>query len=200
MKIWLKKYPGLQYNDALEKKAGIRVRSVLSVPILFHRTGLQGVIQLVNSRVDECFSDEDEEYLKTVGKAIAVALFNITDRSNRQSKFDLLLENNIITMDDLSKAVSIARENLDDPIKGDVPSILVDQFKVSEEKMGASLSRYYLADFLSFSESIILGSDLLGGINKAYLQKNLILPFAKEGDTLFILMDNPFEREAYGGK
>ncbi|MFC1580198.1 ATPase, T2SS/T4P/T4SS family [Thermodesulfobacteriota bacterium] len=191
----LKKYPGLQYNDALEKKAGVRVYSILSAPILFNRTGLQGVIQLINSRAEEGFTDEDEEYLKTVGKAIAVALFNIKDRSNRQTQFDLLLNKNIITEDDLSKAFSIARKTPDHPINGDVASILVNQFDVPEEKMGASLSRYYLVDFMGFSESVIVQSDLLEGINRKYLQRNLLLPFAKEGETLFLLMDNPFDRE-----
>ena len=72
----LEPYPNMTFDDTWDKKSGFKTRAIISVPLRYIETGLQGVIQLVNSTNDWKFNKADEKLLKLVGNAVAVALFN----------------------------------------------------------------------------------------------------------------------------
>jgi type II secretory ATPase GspE/PulE/Tfp pilus assembly ATPase PilB-like protein len=188
----LARYPGLQYDASFEEHTGVRVKSIISAPLLENGSDLTGIIQLVNTARPVRDYAAGLDFLDHLGKVVAAALFHQDERQRRATKFDLLVEEGIVSQDELSRAVRMAAENRDDPIDGDPVSVLMRSFRVPEESMKASLSRYYLTDFMSFDESLIIPPELFQGYNPGYFQRNLAIPVKMTAGTLSVLMDNPF--------
>ena len=184
-------YPGMTYDSRYEEKTGVEVRSILSVPLLLKEKELIGIIQLINTRDGSYRSPKVANFLSHLGKIVSAALFHHGTPQRLAGKFDLLLEKGSISPDELNQATRTAREHAGEPLKGDVVSVLLDSFHVPEDKMAAALSRYYLTDFLAFSETRLLSPKLLTGFNPTYFRNNVAIPIAMDGDTLSILIDDP---------
>ena len=166
----LARYQGMVYDPRYEDRTGVQVTSILSAPMIDEDRALIGIIQLVNTRrpVHEHLADVD--FLVTLGKVVAAAIFHHDARQRRATKFELLLEEALISHEELSQAIRSARQHSDDPLKGDPVSVLLEDFGVSEEAMRASLSRYYLTDFLPFDESRVIPPPLMQGFNLTYFR------------------------------
>jgi len=138
----LEKYPGLKYDNRYENRAGVKVKSILSIPILENEADLIGIIQLVNMgrTVSEYAADID--FLVHLGMVVAASLFHHDGRQPRATKFDFLLEEGLVSPEEVGKALGMAAKNTENPIEGDAVSILVDTFGVPVRAMQASLSRY----------------------------------------------------------
>lgn len=191
----LAKFPGLRYDNRYERKAGVKVKSILSIPILENESDFIGIIQLVNMDRPVSSYASHIDFMIHLGKVIASFLFHHDERQRRATKFDYLLEEGHVSQEELTQAISTARENLNDPIKGDVVSVLMDQFGVPAKAMQVSLSRYYLTDFLPYDDDHIIPPEIFKGFNLGYFQKNFVIPLARQEDTLRVLMDNPFNSD-----
>jgi len=191
----LEAYPGLRYDRRYEERTGVRVKSILSIPMLENETDLIGIIQLVNTVRPVRDHTPDFDFLVHLGKVVASAVFHHNERQRRATKFDFLLEEGFVSQEELTRAIQTARENERDPLKGDVVTILLDTFKVPARAMQASLSRYYLTDFLPFDETRIIPPELFKGHNPRYLSKHFIIPIALQDGTLQVVMDNPFNAD-----
>ncbi|BCS97915.1 general secretory pathway protein GspE [Desulfoluna limicola] len=184
-------YPGMTYDPRYEEKTGVEVRSILSVPLLLKEKELIGIIQLINTKDGSFRSPKVANFLSHLGKIVSAALFHHGTPQRLAGKFDLLLEKGSISQDELKEATHTAREQADEPLKGDVVSVLLESFHVPEEAMAAALSRYYLTDFLPYSETRLIPPELLKGFNPTYFRNNFAIPIAMAGDTLSILIDDP---------
>lgn len=187
----LSHYPGMSYDARYEEKTGVEVRSILSVPLLLKKKELIGIIQLINTRDGAFRSTKVAHFLSHLGKIVAAALFHHGTLKRPTGKFDLLIEKDVISKDELNQATRAAREQEGDPLKGDVVSVLLESFNVPENKMAAALSRYYLTDFLPYTDTRILFPKLLTGFNPVYFRTNFALPISMDGETLSILIDDP---------
>ncbi len=185
-------YPGMRYDARYEDRTGVRVTSIISVPMLEEDGHLIGLIQLVNVRRPVAEYTAQLDFLVHVGKLVAAAVFHHDERQRRATKFDLLLEEGVISSEELTEAIKIARQQPEDAVLGDPVSVLLENYKIPEEDMRASLSRYYLTDFLSYEDSRIIPPELLQGYNTEYFRKNFVIPIALEEGVLTVLMDNPF--------
>lgn len=187
----LAKYPEIRYDDRWEKKTGLVIRSIHSMPLL--RTGgeLQGIFQLINW--DRAYPDpvEDDAFLTTLAKLVAESLFHKNQALRRTTRFDLLLERSVIGPAELQQAIAHAREHRGDALDGDAVSVLVERMGVSAEVMGESLARHFLRDFHLYDDAQVLSIDLFHGINKNYLRRNFVVPIARGEDTVTIVMDDP---------
>ena len=191
----LQRFQGLSYDARYEDRTGVRVRSIVSAPMLENESDLIGVIQLVNTTrpIDSYTGKLD--LLVHLGKLVASAVFQHDERQRRMTKFDLLLEEAIVSPEEVTRAISSARENANDPIKGDPVSVLMDAYKVPAKAMQASLSRYYMTDFLAFDETRIIPPDLFKGSNTGYFRRNFIIPLELKENCLTILLSNPFNTD-----
>jgi type II secretory ATPase GspE/PulE/Tfp pilus assembly ATPase PilB-like protein len=185
-------YPGIIYNPRYEERTGVRIRSIISVPMLENDSDLVGVIQLINTARPVKKYRESLDLLVHLGKLVATAVFHHDERQRRATKYDLLLEEGVITRETLADAARSAKENPDDPIRGDLVSVLLEKYNVPEDAMKASLSRYYLTDFYEFNESVIIPSELLSGFNVQYLKNGLVVPVDFSDGILTLVMDDPF--------
>jgi type II secretory ATPase GspE/PulE/Tfp pilus assembly ATPase PilB-like protein len=192
----LSRYPRLRYDAMYEDRTGVRVRSIISVPMLENESDLIGIIQLINVNRPVSTYMESLNVLVYLGKLVATAVFHHDERQRRATKFDFLLEEGLVSPEELAIAIQSARKHAEDPIMSDPVSLLVDKFGVPAEAMQASLSRYYLTDFLPYDENRIIPYDFLKGFNASYFRKNFVIPIELEGDKLSILASNPLQTAA----
>src|SRR5437899_12199239 len=76
--------------------------------------------------------------------------------------------------------------------KIDTESLLIDRYTISTAGLGASLSAFYNCPFIDFDPARILPSDLIKTLKLDYLLKHFWIPIQHEGDTVVVLMDDPY--------
>ena len=116
---------------------------MLATPILFEKY-LLGVLQLINKRGGGAFSPKDEEAAEELSKILGIAFYNQhrAARSNKPSKYGLLVDKGLVSEKDLENAVGNARIN-----QIDVATVLMEDYKVPKEEIGRALSQFYNAPF-----------------------------------------------------
>ena len=191
----LSRYPRLRYDARYEERTGIRVRSIISVPMTENESDLIGIVQLINVNRPVGDYSRSLRALANLGKLVATAVFHHDERQRRATKFDLLLEEGLVGPEEITQAIQAAREHADDPIQGDPVKVLMDTCSVPRPSMQASLSRYYLTDFLPYEETRILPPDMLKGFNPDFLRKHFVVPIAFEDKTLTVLAADPFQAD-----
>jgi type II secretory ATPase GspE/PulE/Tfp pilus assembly ATPase PilB-like protein len=102
------------------------------------------------------------------------------------SKYDYLLNNNIITTEQLLNALAISKKT-----KASVEHVLVTQFKVSRENIGKSLTDRYRHPFKGFDPDTPPPIELLRNLKKSFLLQDLWVPLGWEKDSIQVLIDDP---------
>ena len=179
--------PELTFDRSWDEKTGYKTRQVLVAPIRFSKY-LLGVIQLLNKGNGKRFTLEDEQNLVEIAKVLGIAFYNQRKlkQSKRGTKFDYLISNNMISQKDLGEAMARARK-----AKSSVETVLMDNYHVSKEDIGKSLSAFYDTRFVPYDERMVIPGQLLKGLKPTYLKNNLFVPVAKSDSKIVIAMENP---------
>jgi len=179
--------PRVSFDPSWDKRSGFRTRQMLAVPILVERKYLMGVLLLINKRNGERFTADEEGFAADIAETLGLALRNQSQLAQRRpSKFDYLLEQQLITRPELSAAITEARR------KGcDVETVLLDTYHVPKAELGQALSRFYGCPFLAFDDRLVLDRSLLKDLNFEFLKANFWLPLRRDGATIEVLLDNP---------
>ena len=98
------------------------------------------MLQLINKRGGGAFSPKDEEAAEELSKILGIAFYNQhrAARSNKPSKYGLLVDKGLVSEKDLENAVSNARVN-----QLDVAKVLMEDYKVPKEEIGRALAQFY---------------------------------------------------------
>lgn len=179
--------PQLVFDKSWDQKTGYRTRQVLASPIIYNNY-LLGVIQLINKKDGNEFSKKDQASVTDIAKVLGIAFFNNKKaaRKTRQTRFDYLITNNIISEKELSEAMSMARKS-----KVSVESVLMTDFHVSKEDIGKSLSSFYNTRFIPYDDQMVIPGELLKGLRISFLRKNAFVPVSGSGDKVTIAMEDP---------
>ncbi len=102
------------------------------------------------------------------------------------SRYDYLLRNNIVNTEQLQSALTLSKK-----IRKSVEAVLMEQFKISKEDIGKSLSAYYNCEFKTFSEGMEVPYELISNLKKPFLLQDVWVPMSWEVDHIEILMDDP---------
>src|SRR5262249_47435144 len=169
-----------------DQKTGFHTRQVLAMPIM-HELRVVGVVQLLNKRHGPRFTKEDETSVARIAKTLGIA-FNTQNQlaQKKPGKFDYLVAQHVITVDELNQATAEARRK-----QMDVETVLLDTYKVSKSELGVALSQFYRCPFVEFDERVTPPPDVMKELKVDYLKKALWLPIKREGGTLIVLVDNP---------
>jgi type II secretory ATPase GspE/PulE/Tfp pilus assembly ATPase PilB-like protein len=179
--------PRLCFDPSWDKRSGFRSRQMLAVPILVERKYLMGVLLLINKRSGERFTVEEEGFASDIAETLGLALRNQSQLVQRRpSKFDYLIEQQLLTRSDLSAAMSEARRK-----RCDVETVLLDTYRIPKADLGQALSRFYGCPFVPFDERLVLDRSLLKDLNIEFLKANCWLPLRRDGATIEVLIDNP---------
>ena len=179
--------PQLRFDKKWDEKTKYRTKQVLAAPVVYKRYIL-GVVQLINKKGEDRFTEDDEKSIQDIGKVLGVAFFKNQKAAQKttRTKFDYLIRNNIITPQDLAKAMSLARK-----LKKNVESILMNDFNVSKEDIGKSLSEFYNTKFIAFDPHMPIPGELLQGLKPGFLKYNGFVPIAKEDNKIIVAMEDP---------
>ena len=112
----------------------------------------------------------------------------VIDKIKNKTKFDYLLKRNFITHQELKEAFKIAQKE-----NKSVEFILINQFNVPKTELGKALSLYYNCEFYSFSPNINVPKDLIKGLKKEFLERNLWVPLKEENGKTIILINDPYD-------
>ncbi|MDH3557420.1 MAG: GspE/PulE family protein [Deltaproteobacteria bacterium] len=182
--------PELTFDAQWDELTGFKTRQLLSGPILYNGKYLKGVLEVINKVGAEEFSEEDEKYMGEICNVLGLAFHNQGRMQIQPTKFDYLLSQQIISEDDLNQAIAKAREH-----KADLPTVLVNEFKVPKKALAKSFEAYYGVKFISYEERIIIPSDLVQGLNPGYMKRNFWVPLQRDNGKLVILIDDPHNAE-----
>src|SRR5262252_2646392 len=179
--------PRLSFDPSWDKRSGFRSRQMLAVPILVERKYLMGVLLLINKRGGDRFTVEEEGFAADIAETLGLALRNQSQSGQRRpTKFDYLIEQQILTRHDVSSALTEARRK-----RCEVETVLLDTYRVPKADLGQALAHFYGCPFLPFDERLGVDRSLLKDLNFEFLKANFWLPLRRDGVTIDVLVDNP---------
>jgi type II secretory ATPase GspE/PulE/Tfp pilus assembly ATPase PilB-like protein len=183
----------LRFDKSWDGKFGFRTRQVLAYPIA-HRKYMLGVIQLINRKSGDRFTALDEKSVGELADILGIALYNQKRIARtRPSKFDSLLQNNVVTRMELDKAIGDARRrNLA------VEDVLMKDLKIPKKEIGHSMARFFNSPFVAYDPRAPIPGDLLAGLKMPFLRRNAWVPLKKENGVTFIAIDNPHDLQRVG--
>ncbi|MFO7860347.1 MAG: ATPase, T2SS/T4P/T4SS family [Desulfosalsimonas sp.] len=182
--------PELGFDRSWDEKTGFETRQVLAAPIVFQSVVL-GAIQLINRKKGGPFSAGDEKKLSELATILGIALYKQQQMTARlKGRFDLLLENYIITREELDDAVIAARER-----NKPVERFLVEDLEIDKSDVLKSLSRYYNLPAVEYSDDMDLPADLIAGLDPGMMKKQGWVPAGFENGDLLVAMADPDDLE-----
>jgi type II secretory ATPase GspE/PulE/Tfp pilus assembly ATPase PilB-like protein len=183
-----KLHPNLRFDARWDKASGFKTTQVLACPILFEKY-LLGVLQLINKRGGGAFSPKDEEAADELSRILGIAFYNQhrAARSNKPSKFGLLVDKGLLSEKDVEAAISSARVN-----QLDVSKVLMEDYKVPKEEIGRALSQFYNCGFWDPAGRQI-PDDLKARLTPEFLKKNMCAPIEKKEGNLSVAVEDPYD-------
>ncbi|MBF0343932.1 MAG: GspE/PulE family protein [Nitrospirae bacterium] len=175
--------PRLTFDNSWDKKTGYVTKQVLATPIRFENR-LFGVIQFINKKEEETFSKDDEMNIVEIARILGIAFRNQSKMLS--TRFNYLVMQNIITEEELKRAIIAARER-----KKDIETILMEEFKVQKKDIGSALSQSYGFKFVEYSEKYFIPRDIAKGLNVNYLKNAHWVPISSTGGKVIIAIDSP---------
>jgi type II secretory ATPase GspE/PulE/Tfp pilus assembly ATPase PilB-like protein len=178
----------ISFDRSWDESSGYLTKQILSIPI-FYKKYVIGVLQLINKKNGDKFTPEDQESAVEMAKVLGIAFYNqqkLTQTGKKRTKFDYLIENNIITERELGRAIKASREK-----KTPIEYIFMNELKVRKQEVGRSLAEYYDCEYIPFDNSHPIPGELLAKLKQVYLEKNLWVPLVREDGKVKILIDNP---------
>jgi type II secretory ATPase GspE/PulE/Tfp pilus assembly ATPase PilB-like protein len=177
----------IRFDERWDQKTGFKTRQVLAAPIL-HDGYLMGVIQLINKKRNDRFTQMDCVSASSIAKVLGIAFHNNKKLVQRRktTRYDFLISNNILGSGDLEKAMRQART-----ANTTVESVLMREFGVSREDLGNALAHHYKARFIPFSKHMAVPKGLLKGLRPVYLQSHAFVPIEESPDRVLVTMEDP---------
>jgi hypothetical protein len=178
----------LTFDRSWDERSGYATRQILAVPISYTKY-VVGVLQLINKKSGHRFSDEDQNSAVEMAKVLGIAFFNqkkMAQKKPKRTKFDYLIDNNIISEKELETAISTARDK-----RLPIENVFIQDLKVRKDDVGRSIASYYHCEYVPFNTNFPIPGELLARLKSAYLRNNLWVPLSGEGGKIKILIDNP---------
>ena len=175
-------HPRLRFDCRFSDAKGWAVKSQIVVPI---KDGiLLGVLQLINFVGDRDFTNTDLKHAMMVSQMLAKQFRS--ELQSTQGPYDYLVQKNKISsqeLEDVQNKVAL--------YGGSVSRILMKDFGIDADTIGASLEYYYRVPYMKYQPGHVLPADLFENIGVSYLRKNLWLPVAGNKEEAVILIDDP---------
>jgi len=179
----------LAFLKAVDQRTGYRSKQMLIAPILGGESGtdLMGVLQLINNLSGQPFNALHDEGVMELAKTLAIA-FRVRQQMPGQisSKFEYLVIDNVIAAAELELATRNARRK-----NKNVEEILIDEFQVKPEALGAALAKFFSVEYEPFKPDRIRPPDLLKNIKRDYAEGNHWIPVDEGPKGITIMSTDP---------
>jgi len=179
--------PDLNFDRSWDQKSGIRTAQILAVPIL-HDDIVRGVVQILNKKGGNRFSEEEQSFLEEIAGVIGIAIHNQDRiRKKKKSKFDYLLRCGLIKDEDLESSWEEAKRN-----KQTIEDYLMLNFQIPKVEIGKSLKEFYNCDFITFTDNYPIPFDLLRNLKEEYLRREMWVPLERTAEgKIKVIVDDP---------
>ncbi|MBC8282325.1 MAG: Flp pilus assembly complex ATPase component TadA, partial [Nitrospinae bacterium] len=179
-------HPDLRFDGSWDKKSGNITKSVMGCPMI-HSGKLMGVIQVVNKLNGEKFTEQDEKAASIIAETLALAFHNQEKYVEpKPTKFSYLIQNGIITEEELTQTTANARKG-----QMDIETVLMNSLKIQRKDIGKSLESFYQLPYFGYSDTVLLPAENLTGLNRNFLLKNYWIPIQKDPSKITILINDP---------
>ena len=173
--------PELNFSDTYDKKANIRSKQILAIPIVYDNA-LMGVVELINKREDTDFINEDQKALHELAGILAAAFFTHSDFSKRTPpKYESLLAQKLLSRKELKQGLAKATESGKDP-----DTVIMNTFQIPRQNMGKLLAEFYSTSFADLEKVDINPKKLFPGINIDYFEKEELVPLSLNDGKLLV--------------
>ena len=176
----------LTFDYTWDKKSGFRTKQILAAPIFYEKV-LKGVVQILNRKGDNKFTEDEQGFLQEIADVLGIALHN-QERfaKRRRTRFDYLITRGLIKEEELDSAWDEAREK-----KENMETFLTNRYKVSKDDLAKSYEEYFRCKVISFNEKIPIPGDLLKNLKKEFLRRELWVPIGRVDGNIHVIMDDP---------
>ncbi|MPZ75810.1 MAG: general secretion pathway protein GspE [Deltaproteobacteria bacterium] len=123
--------------------------------------------------------------------ALIRALYEQSQQANecgqrKPDKFDALVAMGCLDQGELDTALREARTR-----QRPVETLLMEQYRLSKQEIGAALSAFYLCPFMEYDDRQPVAPDCMRGINLNYLKSNYWIPLQVTETRVEVLIDDP---------
>ena len=177
----------LIHDASWDKKTGFRTKQVLTFPIVSENRTLQGLIQLLNKKTGEEFTQEDESAVAEIAGHVGSALFKLRKQPKKYTTLlDYFTNNPLVNPAEQDAFLNQAKAR-----PNDVEALLIDKYKVPKSAVARALSEFFQAPCIEFDERLFLEPALFKNLKPDYLKRNFWVPLRRDKDGVEVLVDNP---------
>ncbi|MDO9199524.1 GspE/PulE family protein [Rhodoferax sp.] len=183
-------HPALTFLKEVDKRSGYRTRQMLVAPILEGNT-LHGVLQVINNKSDQPFSDLEVEGVSQLCKTLAIAIRQRVQKADegvrrKATKYDGLVADGVMTDQELVQCLQEAR-NEGKPVE----HVLMAHYKVRPAQIGPSLSKFFGVPYEPFVSSRIRSEMLHGALKREFIEEQGWIPLEESPEGLVIMCVDP---------
>ena len=185
----LKRYsPELHFLIGVDQRTGYRTREMLVAPLLTVRSNeLLGVVQFINNRGGGPFSGVCVEGVKELCDTLSVAFSQrLKPPQMVRTKYDSLVSDAVLSAPELELAGRASRKK-----EVDIEDVLIDEFQVKKEAIGASLSKFFNVAYEPFRADRIKPVELLRNLKEQYVEESQWLPIEDSKEGLVVMAVDP---------
>jgi type II secretory ATPase GspE/PulE/Tfp pilus assembly ATPase PilB-like protein len=183
-------HPALTFLKEVDKRSGYRTRQMLAAPILEGDT-LHGVLQIINNKSNQAFSELEVEGVSQLCKTLAIAIRQRVQKAaenlrRKATKFDGLVSDGIMTAEELAQCLQAAR-NEGVPVE----QMLIEQYKVQPAQIGPSLAKFFGVPYEPLNATRIRSEALHGSLKREFLEAQGWIPLEESPEGLVIMCTDP---------
>jgi type II secretory ATPase GspE/PulE/Tfp pilus assembly ATPase PilB-like protein len=178
--------PGLRFLQEVDKRTGYRSVQQLAAPIGEEGQELYGVVQFLNTKSGGVFPLHMEEGIRQLCQSFATHFRQRRERQGLSSKYATLVQEGIVTADELEEANRTARK------RGlSVEKILVEETGVKPADIGNALSKFFGVPYEPHKPDRIKPLELLRNLKREYSESNQWVPVEETKEGLLIVSPDP---------
>jgi type II secretory ATPase GspE/PulE/Tfp pilus assembly ATPase PilB-like protein len=183
-------HPSLTFLKEVDKRSGYRTREMLVAPILEGDT-LYGVLQVINNKGNQLFSDLEVEGVTQLCKTLAIAIRQRLQKAQggqkkKVGKYDGLIAEDVLTAVELEHCLKLAREE-----SKSVEQVLVVNYKIKPAQIGASLAKFFGVGYEAFNAGRIRSEMLHGALKREFVIEQGWFPLEDSPEGLLIMCLDP---------
>jgi type II secretory ATPase GspE/PulE/Tfp pilus assembly ATPase PilB-like protein len=180
-------HPGIVHDASWDRKTGFGTKQVLTFPIVSENKILQGLIQLLNKKTGDAFTQADQTAVGEIAAHVGNALFKLRKQPKKYSTIlDYFTNNPLLASPESDTFLNQARLK---PIE--IEALLIDKYKVPKSNVSKAFAEFYQAPAIEYDERLFIDPGLFKNLKADYLKRNFWVPLRRDKDGVEILVDNP---------
>ena len=183
-------HPQLAFLKEVDKRSGYRTKQMLVSPII-EGGNLYGVLQVINNKADQSFSELDVKGVVQLCKTLATAIRTRMHKADepqriRATKYDGLVADGLITGTELQDCVQEAR-NEGQPVE----HLLMKRHQLTSAQIGPSLAKFFGVPYEPFNAGRIRSEMLHGSLKREFAEGQGWIPLEESPEGLVIMCLDP---------